>query len=187
MAEQKLKPLHLACLDDEMRPNYNLIRINNNIATATNGTILVKLDLTMVSSLLPEELEIINGKYIHAEVWKEIHKCDQIEFLEDEIVCHNNDIKKRFDYSQPTGELWDSNSIVQDIKEAGEMSKRIAQFNTKMIQIVAKIFDADTLYFSFTKGNKKGTVVFPYEDSGMFAIIMPVELRDGVNRYFFMD
>jgi len=39
--EQILNPLHLACIADEFRYNLRLIEIKNNIATATNGMILV--------------------------------------------------------------------------------------------------------------------------------------------------
>ena len=102
--EQQLKPIHLICTEDEMRPNMALIQIKNNVAYATNGHVLVKIDLQATSNLQKETLDIINGKYIHKEVWKEIWKCDVLEFEEDKIVCHKDGIKKIFEYVR--GRLW---------------------------------------------------------------------------------
>lgn len=78
--EQKLKPLHLACANDDLRPNMFLIEIKNGIASATNGSIVIKTELSQTSLLTPEEIEILNDKYIHKEVWKEIYKCEFLEF-----------------------------------------------------------------------------------------------------------
>jgi hypothetical protein len=52
--EQLLKPIHLACSDDELRPNFQLIQIIGGIATATNGHILVSVDLKQQDALTPE-------------------------------------------------------------------------------------------------------------------------------------
>ena len=115
-----LKPLHLACIKDETRPNMRLIEIQNNIATATNGTILVKIDLTLTSSIEPEVLKFLNGKFIDMETWKEIHKCDTLEIYDEQIDCYKAGIKKTFYYSQATGSFFNTNSIVEDVKTAGE-------------------------------------------------------------------
>lgn len=179
-----LKPLHLACSDDELRPNMQLIKIKNNIACATNGYLLVKIDLSVASVFDVEVLKTLEGKYIHKEVWKELHKCESVQFFDDQIDCWNNGIKKTFYYSDHNGEFWDENTIIQSIKESGEEPQRLVTYNPKLITILHKIFNEDKLSFSFSPNNK-GTVVFPYNDCGMFAILMPIE-SNGVNRYFFM-
>lgn len=179
-----LPPLHLACGDDELRPNLQLIKIKNNIATATNGNMLVKIDLSLTSPFDIEVLNMLNGKYIHKEVWKELHKCDSVQYFDDQIDCWNNGIKKTFYYSDHNGEFWDDSTIIQDIKEAGETPQRIVTYNPQFITILQKIFKADKLSFSFTSEHK-GTIVFPYSDSGMFAVLMPMKSND-LNRYFFM-
>lgn len=178
-------PLHLACSDDELRFNLMLIRIKNNIATATNGLILVKMDLSKTTKLDIETLKMLDGKNIHKEVWKEIHKATWVQFFDDQIDCHKNGIKKTFYYSAADGELWDDKTIVLDVKEAGEEPKRIMTYNANLIKIIAQIFQEPQLTFSFSKNNK-GTIVFPYEDSGMFAILMPIyQTGVSLNRYMF--
>ncbi len=185
--EQQLKPLHLAALVDEMRPNMALIKIKNGIATATNGHILVRLDLTKTTLLEPDTIKLLDGKSIHAETWKEIHKADVLVFGETSIDCFKNSIKKTFYYGEPVGTLWDDEHVVLDVKKGGEEVKRIMSFNASLIAILKKIFESDTLHFSFSKGNL-GTVVYPSHDSGMFAILMPVHVEgDDLNRYIFLN
>jgi len=182
--EQQLPPLHLACQDDEMRPNMALIEIANNIATATNGHILVKIDLSIASQLSPETLTLLNGKYIHMEAWKAIHKCDFVEFFDDQIDIIQKGIKKTFYYSTANGSFFNTNAIVIEIKDAGETPVRLIALSPKLIGIIAKIFQSVDLKFSFT-GDKKGVVVFPYEESGMCAILMPASSDQVSNRYLF--
>jgi hypothetical protein len=127
---------------------------------------------------------MLNGRYVHMEVWKEIHKCDTIELTEDTISCWKNGIKKTFEYGEPNGEFFSLDNIINNIKINGEEEKRMVAYTPKLISIIAKIFDEETLVFSFSKG-KLGTVVFPFEDSGMFAILMPKDIS-ATNRYLFL-
>lgn len=182
--DQFLKPLHLACGDDDLRPNIRLIEIKNNIASATEGHILVKLDLTQTSMLQPEQLKTLDGKYIDKEVWKEIYKCDLLEFDDAHIICHKNSIKKMFEYATPNGEFFNINKIIEQAADDGVEAKTLISYNSKFINILQKIFQNESLTFSFSKGNQ-GTFVYPYEHSGMFAILMP-QASENTNRYYFM-
>jgi hypothetical protein len=182
---QQLPPLHLACLEDEMRPNFSLIELKNNIATATNGSILVKCDLSKTSNIEPEFIQKLDGKFIHFQVWKELYKCDSFEILEDQINCSKNGIVKTFYYSNPQGEFFKTNSIILDIKEGGESDKRYSIYSPKLISILHKIFQHETMIFSFSSENH-GDIVFPFEDSGIFAVLMPAYSEQKPNRYFFI-
>lgn len=183
--KQLLKPIHLACEDDEMRPNLKLIEIKNNIAMATNGHLLVSYELSGGNSLLEkEQIEILNGKFIHMEVWKEIHKCDAVEILDDAIICHKDGIKKIFEFSEPNGEMFEMENVVIECKLSGEDKRGMVSYNPRFIEVLRKIFQTDTMHFSFSEGNK-GTIVFPDEHSGIFAVLMPIYTQ-GVNRYFFL-
>lgn len=181
--EQFFRPLHLACVNDETRVNLSLIEIKNGIATATNAHILVKMELLKTSIVEPDQLKVLEGKFIHMEVWKEIHKCDSLLFHEEYIECHKNGIKKIFEYSESQGTFFNTNQIVIDIKEAGEIDARIITYNPHYINTIYKIFGGNALHFSFT-GSNKGTIVFPEEYSGMMAVLMPIDSQVK-NRYIF--
>lgn len=181
-----LPPIHLACQDDEMRPNFRFIEIKKGIAHATNGNFLVKMELEKVSDLTNEQIELLNGKYIHMEAWKEIHKADIIEFTEDGFSCWNKGIKKVYEYGEPVGEFFTIDSVIVGIKSKGEVEVGRIAYNPKMIATIAKIFESNTLFFSFS-GPSSGTVVYPSYDCGMFAILMPCMLdAESSSRYLFL-
>lgn len=182
--EKFLKPLHLACADDDMRPNFKLIEIKHGIAQATNGHMVVKLELNKTSMLEQDQIDMLDGRYIHMEVWKEIHKCEMIELTDDAISCWKNGIKKTFEYGEPQGEFFNIETVIRDIKELGEIETRMIAYTPSLIAILAKIFDENSMIFSFSGANK-GTIVFPSEDSGMFALLMP-QMINATNRYMFL-
>lgn len=183
---QVLPPIHLACLDDELRYNHSLIAIKNSVACATNGVILVKLNLKETATLLSQE-DLINmeGKHIHMKTWAEIFKADRLEFHDTHIEFEGKGIKKTYYYETPQGQFFNLDSIIEDIREAGTEAKDLMAFSPKQIDILAKIFQDDVIHFSFSPGGK-GTIAFPYEHSGMFAVIMPVA-TEGVSRYYFRN
>lgn len=182
--EVKLKPLHHICIDDETRPNMRLIKIENNIASATNGVVIIFIDLVKNSPLTKSMLKYLDGKYIHMEVWREISKCDSLKIDDDKITCNKNGVNKMFEYAEPQGEFFSMNVIVEEIKRKGEEAKRTMAYNPELIAIVGKVFQSLQLNFSFTKGIA-GTVVFPPEkDCGMFGILMPIN-AEKIERYTF--
>lgn len=181
--EQKLRPIHLACVDDEMRYNMALIEVKNGIATATNGSLLVKVDLRIACNLTDEDLINMDGKHIHMKTWAEIHKCDELYFHETHIDCHRDGIQKTYYYTPPQGEFFRTDSVLENIREAGEEGKRIITYNGSFLQILHKIFQHESLTFSFSAGGQ-GTIVFPYDGSGMFGLLMPM-MSDNLNRYYF--
>lgn len=184
IADVKLLPIHVACSSDDFRPNGALIEIRNNIAIATNFHVLVNVDLKIASALTNDMLEVLNGKYIHKEVWKQMHKCDELYIDDHFIYVTKNGIKQFFEFSTPQGEFFKIDSIVREIKEAGEDAKKAIKINPELVKIIAKAFNADQLNFSFSPNNK-GYVVFPSEGCGMFAILMP--MTEIEPRYLFLN
>lgn len=181
---QLFKPLHLACGNNEENPSTMLIGIKKNIATASNGNLLVKLDLTKTTAVSADDLQILNGKYIHKDTWKEIHKCDELEFEEKAIHCYKNGVKRTFYYEKANMELWDNDSVVT-VKEEGEEKKRVICHSASQLEIVHHVFQEDSLNMSFSP-KRHGTVIWPTTDSGMFAILKPEEQME-LNRYIFLD
>ena len=182
--KQQLKPLHLICVEDELEPNKALISIKDGIASASNFWACIKLDLRLTSSLEQDQIDMLNGKYIHKEVWREIFKCDVLEFDDIQIICHKKGIKRTFDYSAGTESFVIDNAVL-DVKSNGSEPKTEMCFNRSQLKIIGEIFQEPNLNFSFSKGGVS-TVVFPYEDSGMFALATPVISSQTNARYFFL-
>lgn len=55
---QYLKPLHFACIEHDTRPNMALIKVKDGYAIATNGYMIVKLDLSITSTLSKELIKL---------------------------------------------------------------------------------------------------------------------------------
>lgn len=173
-----LRPLHLACGDEG---NATLVRIVDGKALATNGNMIAVTDLRETSSMTPEMIEKLSGRFIHKEVWKHIHKCEGIEIYDDYIVCHT-DIKSVFYFSEPDGEFFDLVEILDSVKSAGEQGKRNLRLRPADLQVAGKILGDNELYISITKGNNN-CVLFN-AISGTF-VILNIPGADGVNRYMF--
>ena len=139
MATQRLKPLHLACSNDSENPSTSLIGIRKGTATASNGQLLVKLDLALTSKLNETVIKTLDGKYIHMDTWKEIFKCDDLEIEKEAIHCYVGNIKKTFYYEMANEQLWD-NDCVAEVKEMGQEKKGIVCHSASQIDIIHKIF-----------------------------------------------
>lgn len=117
--EQFFKPIHLACADDELRPDMSIIKIKNGVATATNGSLLVRVELSQTSSLDHTQLSLLEGKHIHMETFKEMHKCDSLTVYSECVDVYKNGIKKTLYFMDQQSQLWDESKIVDDIRNAG--------------------------------------------------------------------
>lgn len=81
-------PLHTACgLDDKFRISHHYISFQNGYAYATDSHILVRAKLTDISNFDEQELAFLDGKFIHANTFKQILKSKgDVSILENEIV-----------------------------------------------------------------------------------------------------
>ena len=182
--EQFLRPLHLACIADDMRPNMRLIEIKRGIAQATNGHMLVKIQLSETCLLDEDQIKMLDGKFIDMEVWKECHKCDMIEVEPDNIICHKNGIKKIFEYSNSQGTFFNLDSIIETLKEKQSEGKEFVIMNATFITIIQKIMGNSELTFAYSTG-ESGVLIYPQEGCGSFAVLMPCHYEGKLNRYFF--
>lgn len=183
---QYLKPLHLVCINDDFRPNCRLIEIKNGIAQATNGHMLIKIQLADNSELTPEDIATLNGKYIDMEVWKEAFKCEKLEITEEVIIVHKNGIRKMFDYSDSQGTFFNLDSVIETIKSKHSEGKEFIRLNARSISTIQKVFGESEIIFAFSEGDS-GVLMYTRNDCGMFALLMPV-MDDylAANRYFFL-
>lgn len=170
------KPLHLACGDESAVPNQQLVAIDKGVATASNGSIIVRMNLYQHSELTEESVEILDGKYIHREVWKEIHKCDTLLIEEFQIRCFKKGIERIFMYSFPDGTFWDPLEIINQVKPVNNV--KVQYMNSQHIELIRKALDCDLLYFAFS-GQLGHVTVFPDYHSKCFGIFLPEKSESG--------
>lgn len=130
--------MHLACLKgDEFHKDLECVYFNNGFAYATNQQILVKNRISEICGLEPHEIEALNGKFLHADFYKEMLKYDSIMIAEDGIECTKGDNKAFFYFSKfekfPNAEKVLSNALNKPAVPLSEVS-----FDMKLIQRLNK-------------------------------------------------
>ena len=90
MSEQKNNfdkkvQMHLACSKNELRKEMQCVYFKDGFAYASDGIILVKNRISEISGLEKHEVEALNGKFLHADLYKDMLKYDNIMIAEDGI------------------------------------------------------------------------------------------------------
>ena len=174
MSKKMLPPIHLACSDDELRPSLQLVEIIDGIVTATNGSIIARMNLEAYSKLDEETIKKMNGKLIHRDVWESIQDADIITIDGDNLHMDKGGIKATFDIST-TLTFPDHHTIISAVANSIFDNKSFVCFNPKLIAIAAKLFPSENLICRFYE-NHEMMVFFPSGDAKGFMGIMPMTI-----------
>lgn len=168
-----LPQLHHACAKDPMRPALEHIMIKDGYAYATNAHILVKAKLSEFTER-EEILELIEGKYIHRDTWKQIYnkaclvKDEKLFCIDHGMFVEFKDVEKfpNVDAVIPKGEL-------EDVKR---ICFRHEFFNLLSKALKRTLSEGATLKFH---GASRAIVVGSNDGfSESFGIIMPIMLEN---------
>jgi len=170
MSEKFVKPIHLACGDDELRPVMQLIRIKDGQAEATNGILLVRQALKDTTLISAENAELMEGKLIHKAVWKEFLKATSLVVVGEQIHIETEAGNVIFEFS-PETELFPNVETILDRHEV----KAVEQIgiNPKLLHTLSKVFESNNLKLSFN-GENNGIFITPVGTEGEVAILMPI-------------
>lgn len=129
--------MHLACSNDKFRPERNCVYFSNGFAYATDGYILARNRISEISGLDEEEIEALNGKFLHAGFYKDMLKYDNIRIADDGIECsRGND--KAFFYFSTFGEYPDAEKALQRALSAQTTPLPQVGFDMKLMQLLNK-------------------------------------------------
>lgn len=160
--------MHLACSKDELRPKMQCIFFNNGYAYATDTHILVRNRISEISGLNESEIEALNGKFLHADFYKDMLKYDSIMIAEDGIECaRGND--KAFFYFSIFEKYPDAEKVLQNALNKQTVPLPQFSFDMKLIQQLNKaLYQSDKCTATFKGvGNP---VVFDSMDSEVSSI-----------------
>lgn len=172
--KKTLPPIHLACSDDDLRPHLQHVEVIDGIATATNGSIIARLNLSKYSTLPEEAIRQLNGKLIHRDVWEAIVDADLIEIDGDVLRYEEGGIKADFDIYTDL-KFPDYNGIITSIQQSVFDKKTFVCFNPKFINIAHKIFPSENLICRFYETDDM-MIFFPSGEAKWFLGIMPIKL-----------
>ena len=91
----KKYPLWKACgFHDNFRTGMHYISFANGYAYATDSHILVRARLTDISNFDEQDLSLLDGKFIHGKLFKEILNCKgNVIITADAIIAERNECK----------------------------------------------------------------------------------------------
>lgn len=141
--------MHLACSKDESHPVMQCIFFNNGFAYATDTHTLVRNRISEISGLNEAEIEALNGKFLHADFYKDMLKYDSIMIAEDGIECAKGNDKAFFYFS--TFEKYpDAEKVLQNALNKQTVPLPQFSFDMKLIQRLNKaLYQSDSCTATF--------------------------------------
>lgn len=172
------RKLSIACSNDDLRTSLQCVYFDEGYALATDAHIIVKQSLTE-HDFTKEEIEILNGKFLHKDAFNKIYQYDQVEVTKEGFECiskNNNikaliyftDIESKFPKWKP---LFDKGGAIKvdEIGLNGNLLKRVNDISLSRIK---------TYKFQFF-GKNKGIKITPNDltEYDECIILMPVMLN----------
>lgn len=180
--EHNLPPVWKACSNDDLRPALQHVEIKHNIATATDGHVLVRVCYDFISAGLTQNEPV----YIHWRLFKLINDSIRFEFyygdddMDNQLRVRCTDknglvamyaIRDTLPYPFPNYK-----AILPKIDEYNGCDiKSGISVNPKLLQ---RAYDASGIDIPSSKilmkHESRALIVAPYNDIAAVAIIMPV-------------
>lgn len=176
MSKKTLPPIHLACSDDKNRPALQMVEVVDGIATATNGSMIARLNLAAYSKLDEETIKQLNGKLIHKDVWESIVDADIISIDGDNLHMDKGGIKAVFDIYTDL-QFPDHQKIIDAVAQSKFEKKTFVSFSPKYIGIAAKLFQSEAMICRFYEDNEV-MVFFPPGDAKCFVAIVHLNITE---------
>lgn len=169
-----LKKLNLVCGSDDLRPVLQYVSFQNGCSICTNAHVLVKRSLKL-DGFTDEEIEQMNGKFIHKDTYKHLLSYDTVEVIDGAFHCVKGNVNAVVSFNDSEGLYpnWLAVIPVGDTIELGEIG--ISAKNLELIKSIAS--DMETR-FKFYGANKavliKGSQTGWDEET---ILIMPLRLH----------
>lgn len=168
--------MHLACSKDELRPNMACIFFNNGYAYATDSYILVRNRISEISRLNEIEIQALDGKFLHADFYKDMLKYDNIMIAEDGIECSKGN-DKAFFYFSTFDKFPDAEKVLQDALNKQTVPLPQFSFDMGLMQRLNKaLYRSDKCTATF-KGVGK-PIVFDSMDAEVSSIGLFMPMRN---------
>lgn len=169
-----------ACDDNQHRPVLNYAHVTNGFIYATNGHILVKQCLNKVHELDDEQVVSLEGKYLHKDLLKMLHKQDVVLFKADGIHISSVGIDASVvPYSQCDIRFPNAEAVIPN----GESKQSVDHIGVDMSKLTALIksmsFSALTQYRLTFYGESRAILVRgnEFDRESEIGLIMPVNTQ----------
>lgn len=176
--DKKVK-MHLACSKrNDLHKEMECIYFKDGFAYASDGIILARNRISEISGLEEHEITALDGKFLHADFYKDMLKYDNIMISEDGIECSKGNDKVFFYFSQfdkyPNAEGLLQNSLNMQTNPLPQV-----KFDMKTIQRLNKaLFESDKCVATFKGTNKPIVFDSMMEGVSSVGLLMPCYSED---------
>lgn len=148
--------MHLACANDEFRVVMEHVYFQDGFAYASDAYVLVKNDLSICSSIPLEQIEILNGKLLHKDAYKEILKYDVIDISEEGIQCKKGNNTAFFYFNTDSSLKYPkAEELIKEKLNLHTVPIPQVSINTKLIEVMNKaLYHQRELKFTFKGANE---------------------------------
>ena len=187
-----MTPLHLACGDDDFRPNFQYVFFIEGWAYASNAMVLIKQSLDDYCQVIDKEN--LNGHALHADSFKKILRYDTVQAFDDYVKAWKDDgAEAIFPYAKEGITAPNFKKILEDRINPtlidSDNSSRASMGNTiglnpYLIEIAGKVLYSETKYtpLRLTVGKKDQAIIAEpvciAEYPNQVALIMPISIDE---------
>jgi hypothetical protein len=167
--------MHLIAGDNSgFRPNFDYIQFKNGFMYATDAHVLVKNKISECSNFEPEQIALLEGKFIHRMDYKELLRANFVTIEADGFLIRNNERRMKIYFAPDRENYFDCDKLFKDeTKEVSKIGIR-ADFITR----ISKALYCDLGYEFKFNGGTNGIVVKNANGSEESrALIMPIQIN----------
>lgn len=166
--------MHLACSKkNKLRREMECVYFNNGFAYACDGYILAKNRISEISGLEEHEIAALNGKFLHADFYKDMLKYDNIMIAEDGIECSKGSDKVFFYFSE-FEKYPDAEKMLQGYLNMQTTPIPQVCFNMNLIQRLNKaLYESDRCVATFKGVNQPIIFDSTLDDVSSVGVLMP--------------
>lgn len=167
--------MDLACANDETRPVMNCVHFENGFAYASDGHILVRNKIEECALLNDSQIEMLNGKNLHRDSYKQLIKYDTIIVSEDGIEAKKNGQTAFFYFDKTETKYPNAEAAIQNaLNNPSAPMSQIGINTTYLIKLNKALFNSSACRYQFTGENS--AIILQSLDSDSLGIIMPYQI-----------
>ena len=178
--------MHLACANDDIRPQMKCVYFKSGFAYATDGIVLVRNRIEEMSTFEQADIDALDGKFLQAQFYKDILKYDDCLISEDGIECHKGDVKAFFYFTAFGDDVkyYNADKVLEDILNKMTVPLPSIAFDIRNMERMRKALSGIERCVAMFKGTNN-PIVFQSIDgmSSSIGLVRPVLFDDNDINY----
>ena len=165
--------LHKVCSNDLLRPVMNYIYFEHSYAIASDGRILIKAKVSEISNFNEQEIELLNGHFLHATGFRILMKHDVVSVEKDGFLAQGDSYSIKIHFCSDETMKFPNYQRIFDEWSPGDHRKIV--LNTHYLSKIVDSVNAKDVRMRFGKNDNQGIILqFPVSDlNDTKGMIMP--------------